>query len=347
MHFDKPESGFFTQELPLTDATLLKVKDESKGPKEDEVLSSHRFTVVQPDEPATLTASYGPFTTKQTIPAKYVVLRPEDFDPDNSSKSPLSYDKEPTNIDISAHLITPHVYRDNPVLRVLFHTGRSLMSLEKQRSPWVEKLCVNLMAAPKEESKSIPLAATCTPDVQTGTCLGELTLPPYWWPPEMEKGTSGNEKPWKSPIRVWYSVYESPHTGCEKLMPRVVVQPLTYLDDVILLPWKGKVEEVTEDEIMRLLMPSTSLYPKSRVYIPVLITPGSNPPLNSFTVRSDITFHSCFASKLFCQRLYFFFTSDLFVIFCLERQRLAAYQGSLRFLSAINRDSFTLREESR
>lgn len=57
---------------PISD---LKNSPSSKENK-DSVLSFNRFTVAQANHPVSIRASYGPFSTKQTVPARYIV--PED-----------------------------------------------------------------------------------------------------------------------------------------------------------------------------------------------------------------------------------------------------------------------------
>lgn len=42
------------------------------------MLSFNRFTVAQANHPVSIRATYGPFSTKQTVPARYIV--PEDAD---------------------------------------------------------------------------------------------------------------------------------------------------------------------------------------------------------------------------------------------------------------------------
>lgn len=37
------------------------------------LLSVDRFTIVQTQQPVSIRASYGPFSTKQTVPAKFIV----------------------------------------------------------------------------------------------------------------------------------------------------------------------------------------------------------------------------------------------------------------------------------
>lgn len=81
--FDKPDSGFFfkhssvqpQQQLLNNPISDLKNSPSSKETK-DSVLSFNRFTVAQANHPVSIRASYGPFSTKQTVPARYIV--PED-----------------------------------------------------------------------------------------------------------------------------------------------------------------------------------------------------------------------------------------------------------------------------
>lgn len=84
--FDKPDSGFFfkhssiqpqQQQLLNNPISDLKNSPTSKENK-DSVLSFNRFTVAQANHPVSIRASYGPFSTKQTVPARYIV--PEDSD---------------------------------------------------------------------------------------------------------------------------------------------------------------------------------------------------------------------------------------------------------------------------
>lgn len=84
--FDKPDSGFFFKhstvqpQQQLLNNPISDLKNSSPSSKEskDSVLSFNRFTVAQANHPVSIRASYGPFSTKQTVPARYIV--PEDSD---------------------------------------------------------------------------------------------------------------------------------------------------------------------------------------------------------------------------------------------------------------------------
>ena len=81
VHFESADSGFFlkhTRQPPVTpeisNIHQPSLTLNSKGHTAyDSVLSVDRFTVVQAVQPVSIRASYGPFSTKQTVPARYVV----------------------------------------------------------------------------------------------------------------------------------------------------------------------------------------------------------------------------------------------------------------------------------
>lgn len=75
VHFESADSGFFLKhssrqgQSAVTDSlTASKSKNT-----DDSILSVDRFTVVQTTQPVSIRASYGPFSTKQTVPAKYII----------------------------------------------------------------------------------------------------------------------------------------------------------------------------------------------------------------------------------------------------------------------------------
>lgn len=82
MHFEAPDSGFFLKHArqPPVTPEIANVQTSSSLPPAaktrssyDSVLSLDRFTVVETTQPVSIRASYGPFSTKQTVPARYIV----------------------------------------------------------------------------------------------------------------------------------------------------------------------------------------------------------------------------------------------------------------------------------
>ena len=80
VHFEAADSGFFlkhsrqpviTSEISTTHSSLL--PSSKSRTTYDSVLSVDRFTVVQTTQAVSIRASYGPFSTKQTVPARYIV----------------------------------------------------------------------------------------------------------------------------------------------------------------------------------------------------------------------------------------------------------------------------------
>lgn len=79
VNFEKPDSGFFFKHSAIqSNNPISDIKNSPTITKEnqDSVLSFNRFTVAQANHPVSIRASYGPFSTKQTVPARYIV--PED-----------------------------------------------------------------------------------------------------------------------------------------------------------------------------------------------------------------------------------------------------------------------------
>lgn len=82
VNFEKPDSGFFFKHSAVqsnnNNNPIVDIKNNPIAAKEnqDSILSFNRFTVAQANHPVSIRASYGPFSTKQTVPARYIV--PED-----------------------------------------------------------------------------------------------------------------------------------------------------------------------------------------------------------------------------------------------------------------------------
>lgn len=78
VHFEAAESGFFLKHTRQpTIAPEISNKSSNTTPSKahtyDSILSVDHFTVVQTTQPVSIRASYGPFSTKQTVPARYIV----------------------------------------------------------------------------------------------------------------------------------------------------------------------------------------------------------------------------------------------------------------------------------
>lgn len=85
VNFEKPDSGFFFKHSAVQSNSnsnnnnpIVDIKKPIAAAKEnqDSILSFNRFTVAQANHPVSIRATYGPFSTKQTVPARYIV--PED-----------------------------------------------------------------------------------------------------------------------------------------------------------------------------------------------------------------------------------------------------------------------------
>jgi hypothetical protein len=126
VHLVKPDSGFFVdtpvsaKELALiskdnpSSSPLSSPGTSSKSPvhQSERLLSVDRFSVAFPNLPTTVEAAYGPFSTRQTIPAQRILLNSGDFagrpPPFNYSYDYLgqvpSYQQ--STLDLTAHIVT-------------------------------------------------------------------------------------------------------------------------------------------------------------------------------------------------------------------------------------------------
>ncbi|XP_034489824.1 transmembrane protein 132E [Drosophila innubila] len=304
VHFEAPDSGFFLKHArqPPVTPEIANVQTSSSQPpiktrsSYDSVLSLDRFTVVETTQPVSIRASYGPFSTKQTVPARYIV--PDTMDANqagdyvnNSTATLLELQQPNMHLDISAHLVRGTVSQDSPVLRVLFHAGADPGGhLQRQ------KVCVLLHVAMANEQ---PLKGRCMPEGEDGVCVAEVVIPLGWWPalpaPRHNNlgGTGQAALPPKVPQRyaqVSYSVFEPPLRNPEQCEPKVQIQPLTTFAQVPLLTAKTAFKELRADDSVTFLLPQHPLYPMSKLHVPVFLHQYADQEqrVAAFTVRARV-----------------------------------------------------------
>ncbi|XP_014470683.1 PREDICTED: uncharacterized protein LOC106742343 [Dinoponera quadriceps] len=256
VHFENKDGGFFlkhlprqyyparTDSVPATSTSSNTNNNSNNGPgtapspPPGSVLSIDKFTVFQTSEPVSVRATYGPFSTKQTVPARYIVPDPLDALPGPETRRNLTaatildaQELGARHLDMSAHLVGNSVPRDSPVLRVLFHAGSEAGGRRQLLLTRHQRVCVVLhasLATPlrnnnlasrsngrggysSSSSSSSTLTAACSPDGENGVCLAQITIPANWWVPLPPPDSSGRVKVPKSLprlIQVAYSVLE-------------------------------------------------------------------------------------------------------------------------------------------
>lgn len=272
---------------------------------DNSVLSIDRFTVFQSSHPVSVRAVYGPFSTKQTVPARYIVPDPP---PPPSSLStaaaagngsalgegapndPLANGRR---LEVSAHLVNHEIARDSPVLRVLFHTSgvdRSARKFGKQQA-----VCVVLHVAYGEQS---PLTTTCSPSLEDGQCLAEITVPSTWWAPLPSLDQTKAQKTPRRSVLVSYYVLEPKmeraggddgsgewRPSVDNCSPHLQIQPLTRIDSVPLANARSGYRELKMDDVLFTLVPVASMYPRSKVYIPVYTRFQLKPSVLGFVIK--------------------------------------------------------------
>ncbi|XP_052863901.1 transmembrane protein 132D [Anopheles cruzii] len=295
VHFESPDTGFFLKHSPRQNTLLSTATTVSSNSKarlmNDSILSIDRFTVVQTSQPVSIRASYGPFSTKQTVPARYIVpdvLETINADSglQNATISLIDLQQSNPHLDISAHVVKNIIVRDSPVLRVLFHAGADPRGhLQRQ------KICVLLHASMGNKA---PLKGRCMPEGEDGVCVAEVVIPANWWPPMPSPDIDGRYPvvtPPKSPqrvVQVSYSVFEPPVRNPELCEPKVQIQPLTPFAKIPLLQSHLPYKELRADDTLTMMVPQQPLYPLSKIHVPVFLHPEPEQSIAVFIVRARV-----------------------------------------------------------
>lgn len=251
------------------------------------VLDVERFTVLDPTRPALIRATYGPFSTKQTVPARYVLPEFPDDEPTNGTETDglgQHLPPVPHQLEVSAHLVNKVVTRAHPALRVLVHGAGA----RGHHSPHV---CVTVIARRGSDA----LSASCTPTGagETGgdaTCLVTLAVPSRWWPPH----TRATVKIPRVAVQVSYLVGTAPGPsecasrdagGPSQGGPRVTVQPETPVGEVVLTLDPHGYDELSSDPLVHVLVPRAPLHPGTTIHAPLYLHPPGNLPALVLVIR--------------------------------------------------------------
>ncbi|XP_059054238.1 transmembrane protein 132E [Achroia grisella] len=274
VHFENKDSGFFLKHT---------ARWSGSGPPPEpmgtalpgSLLSLDRFTVLQGSAPASVRATYGPFSTKQTVPARYAV--PDPLEPPRRNATLLELqDATAHRLDVSAHLVFRELPRDSPVLRVLFHTGGEGGARRAATRP--RRVCITLHASLGSRS----LTATCGPEGEEGACLAELTVPAAWWPAD------GKGKRPPRTVRLAYSAAEaSSSDNGDGACGRVSVQPAWPLGFVTLAGARAGYREARAGDAA-LLLPRASLYPHSRLHLPFVVRRDTSHNIGHVVIRMKV-----------------------------------------------------------
>ncbi|XP_076253606.1 transmembrane protein 132C dtn isoform X1 [Rhynchophorus ferrugineus] len=300
VHFENKDGGFFLKQQPRQHYSgsstnplagidpLIPLSGGPGGNSGGTPLSIDRFTVLQSSQPISIRATYGPFSTKQTVPARYVVPDPM---PVNTSGPAIDLQDQATHhLDMSAHIVRNEIPRDSPVLRVLFHTGtdpggRRQILLARHR----QRVCIVLHASMGTKS---PLHAACSPNGEDGVCLAQVTIPSSWWPPLPLPEKDGRPgKVQKTPprlVQVAYSVLEPWPDEGEGCHPKMQVQPSVILGTVTLTPAQAAYKEIKLTDALTMLVPYPSLFPMSRIHVPVFIDRMKAKTLTAIVIRARV-----------------------------------------------------------
>ncbi|KAM7312583.1 hypothetical protein ISCGN_009488 [Ixodes scapularis] len=239
-------------------------EDSGPGVGPEEV--SRRFALTLSNR-MTVLARFGPFSVRQTVYASGAVGGLPHNASGDGGGAPEAMG------DVTAHLVTAAPRRDRPTLRMLFHTGSEVGA---------PPVCVALYAQHLQEH----LMSVCSPN-RDGACLAELTLPASWWPPLWAQA----QKSQRPSVALRYALLRSPSLECQGHSLRVS-GPLAAsgapLGRLSLSPLHGSYEEVSGDGVVCLLVPQGPVYPRAKVYVPVLVRPNPAYPFSSFLIRARV-----------------------------------------------------------
>ncbi|CAH2990789.1 unnamed protein product [Chilo suppressalis] len=274
VHFENKDSGFFLKHT---------ARWNGAGPPPEPMgtalpgalLSLDRFTVLQGSAPASVRATYGPFSTKQTVPARYAV--PDPLEPPRRNATLLELQEATAHrLDVSAHLVFRELPRDAPVLRVLFHTGGEGGARRAAARP--RRVCITLHAS----LGSRTLTATCGPEGEEGACLSELTIPAAWWPAD------GKGKRPPRTVKLAYSAAEaSSGESGDGACGRISVQPAWPLGSVTLAGARAGYREARAGD-SALLLPRAPLYPHSRLHLPFVVRRDASHTIGHVIIRMKV-----------------------------------------------------------
>ena len=252
----------------------------SSTPTPLEVQQESKFTVLRSSQLVNLKASYGPFLSRQSVPASHFI--PDLAVNTNSSNNALQPDSvgdlKPHLLDLSAHIVTKEVRKDQPVLRVLFHSGQRGFRGQNKRN----SVCIVLSAVLNNKT----VEGVCSPSGKDGTCLGEITIPSGWWPSLAAENGKLTKHP-KIVTQVFYSVQFKKNGECTVgPSDQVTITPMQLIGPVPLAVSQSGYQQVASDEILHMLIPQTPLYPSSRLYVPVFVEqPQDGAPVSVIVLK--------------------------------------------------------------
>lgn len=252
-----------------TGAFFLSSPDEPGGVEASSAEPSRRFALTFSSR-ITVVAQFGPFSVRQTVYAASPLASVGNQSSNSDGPEPMG--------DVTAHLVTPAPRRDQPTLRILFHTGSEVGG---------PSVCVALYAQLGSEQ----LVSVCQPN-RDGACLAELTLPAAWWPPLWATA----HKAHRPTIALRYAlVRSSVSQECQGQSLRLSAASVPgsgaglSLGRLPLSVAHGSYEELSGgDGVVCLLVPQGPVYPRSKVYVPLLVRPNPAYPLHSFIIRAKV-----------------------------------------------------------
>lgn len=288
--------------------------DRLSNNQESTAIDTRHLALVHSTNSVVVRATYGPFTVRQTInpfsatrnDTNGEAANTPSGEPKKSSIQLKSHSEQ-----ITAYLVTKEVRRSHPVLRVLFYASHLAEFRTHQPTVPIEEdktLCAAVIVQYQGER----LFGTCSPSkTRQNACLAEVTIPALYWPPlDVSNGGIYAAKQQKSSsAKVYYTIAHTEQSqqcndqnflsllasstsdgdeAVSDLSNAENSMNLIYLNDVSLVPFRGSYEEVTNDNVVTVLIPQEPIYPNSKIYIPVKYTYNPDYPVSAFSLRVQV-----------------------------------------------------------
>lgn len=262
IQFENAELGFFfqqslgssPQQLPKFPSVHSYLNSTTPAGPDSKVVLRERLTVPHPQLPGRIQVTYGPFEAKQTLPGQFVIPI-INFPQDNYS---LPFDNtDHASMDITAHIVSTDLRRENPILRVLFHSGKHFHSpisddhggdKRSGEEAWdddpAEPLQTCIALRVHNPNGGVPLVSTCAPQGLDGVCLASATIPYDWWittspaatfpaTTGIHVGTVKPSKAIRSVVELSYAVYEIKSGQChqrDEVQTQTLISPINFID---------------------------------------------------------------------------------------------------------------------
>ena len=307
----------------IQDALLTsRAESQQQQHKTDRTYSANEHIVegvsVLPANNAGLTAHLVSTTIYRNSPQLRILFQSSTVSSSSQTTSPLDDLERKDQADHSEHLDQSSTTTANP------NSNSTNSAAEQHHLCAIAVVKLNSLESDsskiKNDEQFKPLIASCALNKE-GVCISQITIPANWWPAiTLDAATNTNNEQQTKPqqqnkqqqqaqaskpagAEVFYTVVYSDKCGenvAQAHHKKVAVSPtdamsnlnlqhnnlhLESVNKIQLKPFDGVYEELTNDDIIRILIPQKPVHAKTRLHIPVCYRYHRNYPLFAFALR--------------------------------------------------------------